>query len=55
MQQKFAIALTDYDGKPLYDPKYTRLIVRYETPDEFVDVPIRDCTEEDWAEFYELD
>jgi len=56
----FAISMVGMNGKPLYDPKYLRLIARYETKSKdgnwnWTEVPLLDCTEEDWAKFYPLD
>ena len=48
------------DGLPKYDPKYVRMIARYDIKDEagnwdFENHPVHTCTEDDWARFYELD
>ena len=39
--------MIDYSGKPLYDPRYVRLVARFETPEEYIPIPLHDCTEED--------
>ena len=49
----FAVSFIGYDGKPRYDPKYVRLIARYEKSGEYTDIPLDDCTEDDWAKFYD--
>ena len=41
------------DGQPKYDSRYLRLVARYEIKTEdgswkFVDLPLHDCTEEDY-------
>ena len=50
------------DGKTRYDPRYVRLIAFYEYRDkarnmkrEQIDIPLHDCTDEDWAHFYPPD
>lgn len=58
--QRFAISIVGKDGQPKYDPRYVRLLAQYHEKNadgsqEFIDLPLHDCTEEDFAEFHTLD
>ena len=59
-KQIFAFSAVGTDGVPKYDPRYVRMIARYDTKDEdgnweFFDMPLHNCTDDDWAQFYDLD
>ena len=48
------------DGKPKYDSRYVRMMAINDEKTEdgswnFIDSPLRDCTDEDWAKLYEPD
>ena len=56
----FAFSLVSTDGQPLHDPKYVRLLAVYQELYEdgssiAIEIPLRDCTEEDFAKFYPIE
>ena len=59
-QQIFAFSAVGTDGQPKVDPRYVRMIARYDIKDEegeweFENYPLHICTEDDWAKFYEIE
>ena len=49
--------LGNYDWLTKYDRKYVRLVADFysDLEDKYIQLPLRKCTEQDWAEFYEPD
>ena len=58
--QRFAVSVVGKDGQTKYDSRYVRLFAQFDIKNddgsrEFVDLPLHNCTEEDLAQFYDLD
>lgn len=56
----YAFSVVGTDGMTKYDPRYVRMIARYDLKKEsgeweFIDLPLHSCTEDDWAAFHEPD
>ena len=58
--QRFALSVVGPDGTPKYDSRYVRIMAIYHLKNNdgsqtFIDMPLHDCTEEDFEHFYEPD
>ena len=58
--QRFAFSVVGPDGAPRYDSRYVRMMAIYHLKNEdgsqtFLDMPLHDCTKEDFDQFYEPD
>ena len=55
--KSFAVSILGWDDETKFDPKYTRLVAEYWNSDSDYRkfIPLHNCREEDWAQFYQPD